>query len=191
MLTLLDIQRMSSEDGPGLRTTAFLKGCTLACAWCHNPESIASKGEVLWHVSRCMGCASCVAICPEQGIRQEAKGLTIERTRCRACFSCVAACPTGAVEAKGKPIEVEELARELLKDRAYFGEDGGITISGGEALHQPESIELRPGEKPDHFGILQIFFKYQGGIYVFIYFNKFDCYFVVFKGIAYILPAQG
>ena len=133
---------MSSEDGPGLRTTAFLKGCPLSCIWCHNPESISLKGEVLWHAARCIKCESCVEECPRHGIELGESRLTLERETCPACFTCVNACPTGALEAKGTPIEIDELVHELLKDRAYFGEDGGITISGGEALFQPESIDL-------------------------------------------------
>ena len=139
---LLDIQRMSSEDGPGLRTTAFLKGCPLACAWCHNPESISRKGEVLWHSSRCIGCVSCIQVCPQKGIELTSERLSIAHERCLGCFSCAQACPTRAIEAKGTPIEATALARELLKDRAYFDRDGGITLSGGEALLQAESIEL-------------------------------------------------
>jgi len=117
-LTVLDIQRMSSEDGPGLRTTVFLKGCPLRCGWCHNPESIAPQGEVLWHAARCIGCGGC------EGFRN------------------YEACPTGALELKGTPWDCEKLCRELLKDRAYWGADGGVTLSGGEALMQEASLDL-------------------------------------------------
>jgi pyruvate formate lyase activating enzyme len=133
---------MSSEDGPGLRTTAFLKGCSLSCSWCHNPESISSKGEVLWHRARCIACESCAAVCPLKGISLQEERLSINRADCLGCFTCVRSCPTGAVEAKGTPIEAADLCRELLKDRAYFGTEGGVTLSGGEALLQAESIEL-------------------------------------------------
>jgi pyruvate formate lyase activating enzyme len=142
MIRLLNIQRMSSEDGPGLRTTAFLKGCPLNCSWCHNPESISPKGEVLWHRARCIACESCAEVCPQHGIALAPERLTIERNDCLACFSCVRSCPTGAVEAKGTPFEVDALCGELLKDRAYFGDDGGVTLSGGEALLQAESVDL-------------------------------------------------
>ncbi|MDR0851823.1 MAG: glycyl-radical enzyme activating protein [Clostridiales Family XIII bacterium] len=142
MIRLLDIQRMSSEDGPGLRTTAFLKGCSLACTWCHNPESISMKGEVLWHRARCMGCSGCAEDCPQGGISLNEDRLTIDRSRCLGCFTCMRSCPTGAIEAKGEEISEEQLCAELLKDRAYFGADGGVTLSGGEALLQKESICL-------------------------------------------------
>lgn len=117
-LTVLDIQRMSSEDGPGLRTTVFLKGCPLRCRWCHNPESIDPKGEVLRHAARCIGCGSC------DGFRD------------------YEACPTGALEWKGTPWEAGKLCREVLKDRAYWGADGGVTLSGGEPLMQEGALDL-------------------------------------------------
>jgi len=123
-LTVLDIQRMSSEDGPGLRTTVFLKGCPLRCRWCHNPESIAPKGEVLWHAARCIACGSCGGAGPNR------------------TFEAAEACPTGALEAKGTPWDTQKLCRELLKDRAYWGAEGGVTLSGGEPLMQEAALEL-------------------------------------------------
>jgi pyruvate formate lyase activating enzyme len=142
MLKLLDIQRMSSEDGPGLRTTAFFKGCSLSCTWCHNPESISMKNEVLWHKARCMGCAGCAEDCPQRGIVFGEERITFDRERCLGCFTCVRSCPTGAAEAKGTDISADDLCGELLKDQAYFGEDGGVTLSGGEALLQKENVGL-------------------------------------------------
>ena len=138
----LDIQRMSSEDGPGLRTTIFLKGCSLACAWCHNPESIAKKFQVHWISARCIGCGSCVGICPNNALSRDEAGVHIDRKLCAGCCSCTAACPALALECKGRDAEPEELCRELVKDRAYFGRDGGVTLSGGEALLQEGALEL-------------------------------------------------
>ena len=138
----LDIQRMSSEDGPGLRTTIFLKGCSLACAWCHNPESIAKKPQVYWISARCIKCGSCDSVCPNDALTRDETGVHIDRRLCTGCRSCVSACPTLALECKGIDAEPEELCRELVKDRAYFGRDGGVTLSGGEALLQDGTTEL-------------------------------------------------
>ena len=138
----LDIQRMSSEDGPGLRTTIFFKGCSLACAWCHNPESIAKKFQVHWLSARCIGCGTCESICPNGALSYTENGVKIDRRLCAGCYACVDACPACALEGKGVDAEPEELCRELVKDRAYFGRDGGVTLSGGEALLQDGAVEL-------------------------------------------------
>ena len=137
-----DIQRMSSEDGPGLRVTAFFKGCSLNCEWCHNPECIAFGGELIWNETRCIGCKTCIGTCPNGCLAFDGEQLKIDRTNCAACFRCEEACPGAALEVKGKPFTPEALCRELAKDRAYFGDDGGVTLSGGEALMQPGSVEV-------------------------------------------------
>lgn len=142
MANIIDIQRMSTEDGPGMRTTVFFKGCSLACEWCHNPESISFQPQVQWLKSRCIGCGRCVPACPNQGIFRDDAGLHIQRNKCVGCFTCVNACPTGAMEGKGENVSVEDLFTELIKDQAYFGPDGGVTLSGGEALLQEDSVEL-------------------------------------------------
>jgi pyruvate formate lyase activating enzyme len=142
---VLQIQRMSTEDGPGLRTTAFLKGCPLACAWCHNPESISPRPEVQWIGLRCIGCGSCIAACPRKALSRAADGaVTVDRSLCAQamgpgdCGLCCSACPTGAMEALGTRYAAAELAAELLKDLSYFrhSDRGGVTLSGGEASAQ-------------------------------------------------------
>ena len=138
----LDIQRMSSEDGPGLRTTIFFKGCSLACQWCHNPESIPRSKQVQWYAARCLGCESCVNACPQHALSLTEGGMRIDRRRCDGCFACANVCPTGAMEGKGTDASPEALCRELIKDRAYFGNDGGVTLSGGEALMQEDATVL-------------------------------------------------
>jgi len=137
---VLEIQRMSTEDGPGLRTTVFLKGCSLACAWCHNPESISTKVQVQWVGARCIGCGACLALCPQGALSRSDRGVDIDRAACTGCGRCVEQCPGAALEALGKTWDVDALVAELLKDRAYFekSDHGGVTASGGEALlHAP------------------------------------------------------
>ena len=133
---ILNIQRMSTEDGPGLRTTVFFKGCPLSCAWCHNPESISFKKEHEWFDTRCMMCKMCIANCPNHAISFKNGKLLFNEKECALCMKCTVACPTNALEAKGVGYEAQELFSELMKDAAYFADDGGVTLSGGEALMQ-------------------------------------------------------
>jgi len=134
--TVLNIQRMSTEDGPGIRTTVFFKGCSLACRWCHNPESIPVAPQVTWNDHLCIGCASCVEACPNHALTAGTSGITRAAT-CRACGACVDECPTTAMERLGEPWTVDALVDEVVKDRAYFdASGGGITLSGGEPTLQ-------------------------------------------------------
>ena len=135
---VLEIQRMSTEDGPGIRTTLFMKGCPLRCSWCHNPESIYPRPEAIWTGSRCIGCGRCIETCPSGSLSREATGIIIDRGTCSACGRCAEACPSGAMELLGTEWDAASLAEELVKDRAYFETSGGgITISGGESTLQP------------------------------------------------------
>ena len=136
---VFEIQRMSTEDGPGLRTTVFLKGCSLECIWCHNPESIKPGTEVLWYGVRCIGCRLCAAACPTGALAVSNKEILIDRKLCTGCGSCADICPSGALEKTGEIREAEELVSELLKDRVYFEKSGGgVTVSGGEPALQGE-----------------------------------------------------
>jgi pyruvate formate lyase activating enzyme len=131
--TILRVQRMSTEDGPGIRSTVFFKGCPLHCAWCHNPESISPKPEVHWVKARCIGCLACVGACPEGALAWEASGVAVDREKCTGCGNCVDACPSTAMEPYGKTCTVDDIVREVLKDRIYYEKSGGgVTLSGGE-----------------------------------------------------------
>ncbi len=140
-VTVLDIQRMSTEDGPGLRTTLFMKGCNLRCDWCHNPESIDPRPLIQWNSHRCIGCSSCREVCTSGALTymQAEDRIKINGSSCILCRACVERCPSGALHLKGEQWERGELLQELLKDRAYFGGEGGITLSGGEPLLQAEA----------------------------------------------------
>ena len=134
---VLEIQRMSTEDGPGLRTTVFMKGCPMQCLWCHNPESISLKPQIQWIGIRCIGCKTCLETCPKNALTMVDTGLVIDRNTCDGCGSCADACPSTALEVLGTEWEVNALAKELLKDREYFKQSsGGVTISGGEGTLQ-------------------------------------------------------
>lgn len=132
---MLSIQRMSTEDGPGIRSTVFFKGCSLACDWCQNPESIAPRPETVWAEWKCIGCRTCVGVCPERAITATAGGLSTDRGRCTACGTCVEACPSTARERLGTEWELDALVAEVEKDREYYEESGGgVTASGGDPV---------------------------------------------------------
>ena len=136
--TILHLQRLSTEDGPGIRTTVFYKGCPLNCSWCHNPESISIQPQVQWVGVHCIGCHTCIEVCPQHGLSAQPDGIHRELELCTACGTCVDACPSNAMEMLGKKITPDNLVDELLKDRAYFEKSGGgVTLSGGEPTLQP------------------------------------------------------
>jgi len=141
---ILDIQRMSTEDGPGLRTTVFFKGCNLQCSWCHNPESIAFERQTYWIKDKCIGCLTCVNGCPNGALSAQEAGIVKDITKCQSCFICAQECPTLAMELKGEAYSPKQLFEELVKDKVYFEKSGGgITLSGGEpVLHSEYTLEL-------------------------------------------------
>lgn len=133
---ITEVQRFSIHDGPGIRTTAFLKGCPLHCPWCHNPETINSQPEVLFYPELCIGCGRCIEVCPDHH-RREGDLVVHDHADCDACAVAAHECPTGALRLTGTHREAEDLASELLRDRVFFEESGGgVTISGGEPLAQ-------------------------------------------------------
>jgi len=138
---VFNIMRYSVRDGPGIRTTVFLKGCPLRCWWCQNPESQAPAPELVYLPERCLGCGDCVQACPEHAIAL-ADGKVVSAGLCQLCGTCVQACPAGAREMIGRRMTVAEVMREIEKDLVFYDESGGgVTFSGGEPLAQPEFLE--------------------------------------------------
>ena len=134
-LKVSEIQRFCMHDGPGVRTTIFLKGCPLRCAWCHNPETQKVKSELLFYKSKCISCGICESVCPQNAHMIGEKHF-IDRNKCTSCFECAKNCPTGALEICGKDMTVEEILSVIEKDRAFYGDAGGVTLSGGEPFMQ-------------------------------------------------------
>ena len=131
--TVLNIQRMSTEDGPGLRTTVFLKGCSLECSWCHNPEAVTFKPQVVWHVSRCIQSKVCDAVCEEGALSRHDGVVEVDFARCTRCGDCARQCPSAALELLGTSWDADDLVDEVAKDASYFETSGGgVTVSGGE-----------------------------------------------------------
>lgn len=134
---VFDIKRFSINDGDGIRTTIFLKGCPLRCKWCQNPEGLAPEIRVWYAKNLCVSCKSCVAACPVHAIDWDDCGVKVDREACTLCGECVTACPTGAIRFDAKRMSVEETLREIEKDRPFYGKDGGVTLSGGECMASP------------------------------------------------------
>ena len=135
--TILNIQRFCTDDGPGIRTTVFLKGCPLHCIWCHNPESQAKRHEIMYNSKKCVSCGRCVVACHKNCHSLEAMH-KFERKMCIGCGACVEVCPTGALELYGKSITVDEVYSEVARDKVFYETSGGgVTISGGDPLFQP------------------------------------------------------
>lgn len=135
--TVFNIQPFSVQDGPGIRTTVFFKGCNLRCAWCHNPESWSGTPEVQQLPEKCIGCGACAAVCPHRAHRWEEGVHTIDRTRCTGCGACTAECFAGGLTLTGRTLTADEVMTRLLEDKLYFqNSGGGVTFSGGEAMLQ-------------------------------------------------------
>ncbi len=136
-----NVQLFSTEDGPGIRSTVFLKGCPLRCIWCHNPEGIERDPQLLWYAERCIGARECIEACQQDALTLTPQGMVIDRERCNCCGRCVEACPAAALDLIGKSWGADELLAEVERDRIFYDKSkGGVTISGGEPLVQHEFL---------------------------------------------------
>jgi pyruvate formate lyase activating enzyme len=140
--TIFRLARFSVHDGPGIRTTVFLKGCPLRCRWCHSPESQHPEPQLALHADRCLECGSCASACEHEAILEQEGRYVTDFSRCRACGACVARCPSGARELLGRVVADDDLVREIARDVPFFDESGGgVTFSGGEPFMQPDFLE--------------------------------------------------
>jgi pyruvate formate lyase activating enzyme len=142
---ITDIKRHSLEDGPGIRSVVFFKGCPLRCVFCHNPEMQRPERELLFRPERCVSCGACVTACPRGAVALDLPG-RIARAACDDCGACVLACPSSALAHVGRTYGVDELVEVLLRDEAYYRHSGGgVTFSGGECTMFPEYLEALSG----------------------------------------------
>ncbi len=141
---IYNIQRYSIQDGPGTRTTIFLKGCPHKCPWCHNPDSQSAEKELLFDTEKCTGCGACVEVCPTGAAYRKGDEILLDRKICTNCGKCVEVCVPGAREMIGQETSIEEIIKTAKQDEMFFASSGGgITISGGDPMYFPEfTIEL-------------------------------------------------
>ena len=136
---VFNIQKFSVNDGPGIRTVVFLKGCPLRCRWCANPESQLIRAEILWDEKKCVGCHHCLEVCPHQAISLKDGKISVDSSRCEGCGKCFRECPGKALKNEGELKTVKEVMDVVMQDLPFYEESGGgITLSGGEMLAQPE-----------------------------------------------------
>lgn len=146
---IFDIQRFSIHDGPGIRTIVFFKSCPLRCAWCSNPESQHCISEIMYSESRCIKCDLCVPVCPQRALSPSETGIVVDRTKCDGCGKCAEVCPSGALRLAGRQMTADEVLGQVARDDPFYSHSGGgLTLSGGEPLSQPDfALELLRGAR--------------------------------------------
>jgi pyruvate formate lyase activating enzyme len=151
LLLVADVRRNALDDGPGIRSTVFLKGCPLACAWCQNPETLSPKPELQHQAALCIGCRTCEAVCPERAVAFVGDTRQRATERCVLCGRCADECPPAALRVVGTPTPVEELAAALLRDEPFYrASGGGVTFSGGEPTLQHRALVALAGRLHAH-----------------------------------------
>lgn len=139
--TIFSLIRFSTHDGPGIRTTVFMKGCPLSCWWCHNPENWQHLPSEIYRTERCIGCGLCIANCPSGALSLGPQGVCTDSGLCRHCGRCADACPAEARERTSRNISVADLASSISRDAPFYDQSGGgVTFSGGEPLCQPDFL---------------------------------------------------
>ena len=148
MLGLItDIDRFSTHDGPGIRTTVFFQGCPMHCAWCHSPETQPASPVPIYRSMKCIGCRNCMYVCPHGAITpkkyeedgEKREGIRIDTTFCKKCFACVEVCPSGALTKSSREMSLREVKDIITQDIPFYRHSGGgVTLSGGEVLMQAE-----------------------------------------------------
>lgn len=139
---IFNIQKFSIHDGPGIRTTVFFKGCPLRCKWCSNPESQEAKVQILYDQKKCQHCKQCLSVCPKHAIQYKNNKIYIDEQKCIGCLQCVNSCPSKALSNEGKMQTIESIVSTCLQDIDFYEEsNGGVTISGGEGMSQPDFLQ--------------------------------------------------